>query len=49
MWFGHPDEEKFGKHGEHAHDYYLNEKGIPEHQSARDLTYLERKENADLL
>ena len=24
---GHPKEEAIGKHGEHAHDYYLNEKG----------------------
>ena len=46
---GHPIEEAMGKHGEHAHDYYLNEKGELERQPARELTDLERKENEDFL
>ena len=46
---GHPIEEAMGKHGEHAHDYYLNEEGKPKRQPARELTYLERKENEDFL
>ena len=46
---GHKLEEAFGLHGEHAHDYYLNEKGNPVHGSARELTEEERKENSDIL
>ena len=46
---GHPIEEAMGKHGEHAHDYCLNEQGELERQPARELTYLERKENEDFL
>ena len=26
---GHKKESKFGKHGEHAHDYFIDENGIP--------------------
>ena len=46
---GHKREEKMGLHGEHAHDYALDEKGIPRHLPARELTEQERKENADIL
>lgn len=46
---GHKKESKFGKHGEHAHDYYIDEKGMPKHGPARDLTDEERKENSDIL
>lgn len=46
---GHKQEEKMGLHGEHAHDYVLDEKGLPRHLPARELTEQERKENADIL
>lgn len=46
---GHKKESKFGKNGEHAHDYYIDEKGMPKHGPARDLTDEERKENSDIL
>lgn len=46
---GHKKEEMIGKHGEHAHDYNLNEKGLPKHGEARELKADERKENADIL
>ena len=46
---GHAVEEAMGQHGEHAHDYELNEAGVPEYKEARELTYWERKENEDFL
>ena len=46
---GHKKESKFGKHGEHAHDYFIDENGIPRHGQPRDLTDEERKENSDIL
>lgn len=46
---GHKVEEALGKHGEHAHDYILNDKGILIHAKARELTEQERKENGDIL
>ena len=46
----HIKESKFGKHGEHAHDYYYDEaKKRIVHDEARELTDKERKENADIL
>lgn len=39
----------FGKHGEHAHDYYTDKNGNPIHGDARELTDKERKENSDIL
>ncbi|MFT9057466.1 MAG: hypothetical protein ABF449_12815 [Ethanoligenens sp.] len=45
----HKKESAFGKHGEHAHDYIIDEKGIPRHGDARELTSEERKENEDIL
>lgn len=46
---GHKAEEAFGLHGEHAHDYVTNEKGVLVHGKARELTDAERKENSDIL
>jgi hypothetical protein len=46
---GHKKEEAIGNHGEHAHDYTLDENGVPHHQDARELTDAERKENSDML
>lgn len=46
---GNKAEEAHGLHGEHAHDYVLNEKGIPVHGLSRELSEEERKENADFL
>jgi len=46
---GNKVEEAHGLHGEHAHDYIPNEKGIPVHGQSRELNEKERKENADFL
>ncbi len=46
---GHKEESMLGEHGEHAHDYHLDENGIPKHGKARELTPQERKENSDIL
>lgn len=46
---GHKKESKFGKHGEHAHDYYYDEEGNLTRGEARELTESERKENGDIL
>ena len=46
---GHKVEEALGLHGEHAHDYVINEKGVLVHGKARELTDAERKENSDIL
>lgn len=46
---GHKTEEALGKHGEHAHDYLLDEQGNLRHLEARELTNAERKENDDIL
>lgn len=46
---GHQYEETLGKHGEHAHDYYLDEQGNPQHGKGRELTDFEREENSDIL
>ncbi|MBQ3299807.1 MAG: hypothetical protein IJG99_05910 [Ruminococcus sp.] len=47
---GHKKESKFGKHGEHAHDYYYDEiKKRIVHGEARELNDEEREENADIL
>lgn len=46
---GHKVEEALGLHGEHAHDYVMNEKGVLVHGKARELTDTERKENGDIL
>ena len=46
---GHKAEESLGLHGEHAHDYVVNEKGVLVHGKARELTDAERKENSDIL
>lgn len=46
---GHKEERKFGKHGEHAHDYFINENGDVVHGKARELNDSERLENGDIL
>lgn len=46
---GHKKESKLGKHGEHAHDYRIDENGHLQHDEARELTAEERKENSDIL
>jgi len=46
---GHKVEEKLGKHGEHAHDYYRDDDGKIHHGKARELNDEERKENDDIL
>ena len=46
---GHPKQHLFGKYGEHAHDYVLDENGIPRHGKAREMTDEEKKENGDML
>lgn len=46
---GHKKEEAIGLHGEHAHDYYLDQNGELKHGNARELTDSEREENGDML
>lgn len=46
---GKPKQHPFGKHGEHAHDYYLDKNGIPRHGKARELTDDEKKDNGDII
>lgn len=46
---GHPQAKKYGKNGEHAHDYVYNEKGSLIDRPMRELTDQERKDNADFL
>lgn len=46
---GHKKESKLGKHGEHKHMYIKNEKGIPVHGEAEELSDSERRENQDIL
>lgn len=46
---GHKAERHFGNHGEHAHDYVMDENGNLSHGEARELSDEERKENADFL
>lgn len=46
---GHKKESIFSKHGEHAHDYRINENGNVERQQARELMDAERKQNSDIL
>lgn len=44
-----PKQHAYGANGEHAHDYYWDEKGILKGRSVRELTSEERKENKDIL
>lgn len=46
---GHPKAKKYGKSGEHAHDYVYDEKGNLIDRPMRELTDQERKDNADFL
>jgi hypothetical protein len=46
---GHKKESEFGNHGEHAHDYFIDENGGIRHGEPRELNDMERKENADIL
>ena len=45
---GHKKESAFGEHGEHAHDYFWEDKKLTRGE-ARELTDQERKENGDML
>lgn len=45
---GNPKNHKYGKHGEHAHDF-LWKSGKVAKRTTRELTDLERKENSDIL
>ena len=44
-----PKYHKFGKHGEHAHDYVWNENGEIVERTVRELSDKERKDNDDIL
>ena len=46
---GHPKAKRYGKNGEHAHDYVFDEKGNLIDRPMRELTDQERKDNADFL
>lgn len=46
---GNKKEEKFGRHGEHTHDYIYDSSGKLIDRPSRELTEIERKENADFL
>lgn len=46
---GHAQAKKYGKNGEHAHDYVYDEKGNLIDRPMRELTDQERKDNADFL
>ncbi len=45
----HIEAEKLGKHGEHSHDYVYDHDGNLIGRPMRELTDIERKENADIL
>lgn len=45
---GNPKEHPYGEHGEHAHDFSVEE-GKLSKKSTRELTDVERKENGDIL
>ena len=45
---GNPKKHPYGDHGEHAHDILWDEQGRAT-RIVRELTELERKENADIL
>lgn len=46
---GHPKSHKYGKHGEHAHDYIYDDDGKLMGRPIRELSEKERKENGDIL
>ncbi len=46
---GHKKESGLGIHGEHAHDYSFDEKGMLVRGEARELTGEEREENSDII
>lgn len=46
---GHKKESKFGKHGEHAHEYTIGPDGIPHHGPADDIPSYVRKALGDEL
>ncbi|MBQ8298170.1 MAG: phage minor capsid protein [Ruminococcus sp.] len=46
---GNPKKHPYGKHGEHAHDYFYDKDGNLIRGEARELTDIERKENEDIL
>ncbi|MCD8055308.1 MAG: hypothetical protein LUE25_01105 [Clostridiales bacterium] len=46
---GHPEQHRFGRHGEHAHDYTYNSNGKLNRSLGRELNEEEREENSDIL
>lgn len=46
---GHPKQHPYGKHGEHAEDYFWDEVGNLKQKNRRELTEKEREENKDIL
>lgn len=46
---GNPKQHPYGKHGEHGHDYILDENHNLYSKTTRELTDEEREENADIL
>ena len=46
---GHPKQHPYGKHGEHAEDYYWDKDGRLKQKNRRELTDEEREENKDIL
>lgn len=46
---GHSQARKYGKHGEHAHDYIYDDTGKLIGRPIRELNDKERKENGDIL
>lgn len=46
---GHPKQHPYGKHGEHAEDYFWDEDGKLKQKNRRELTDKEREENKDIL
>lgn len=46
---GFPNVHRYGKHGEHAHDYIYDDSGELVDRPIRELSDIERKENGDIL
>ena len=46
---GHKEEARYGKHGEHAHFYTMQENGILKHCKAVEIPYFVRKKLGDIL
>lgn len=46
---GNPKWHKYGKNGEHAHDYEWNEDGSLKTKTVREISEEERERNGDIL